>query len=406
MDSRTVLACFLIENIREEKAIQLSRVKDWMFDNKHQRNIFKVLQEIEDKKDFETIYKRSGVNLATIVDLHMCSESVKWNDIPVTDEALKEWVDSKYLAVINVAIGKGDVEKMKSMLTEMETYREQKSPWEEYVEYKKDLVPNDSGLLGMSTGIHILDYHTLGLIKGHIWVCGAYRGGGKTFFMINLANAVLEQGKRVLIMSKEMSNAEIIQRLVGLRSGVGMRKFFNKEEADKLVDAEDFVLQKLESKDLVLMDSGSVNDLVIKIDSSKHFDFVCIDYVQLLASGMDQYEGLREVTNTLQELTKKHKFTLLLLSQISNSAQKDNRRDMDGYKGAGEIAQIANVGLRIYREADKDGNFGEDLSLNITKLRHGIPTTLSMKLKFPEGRFVSVYQQEFKPVEKDDILTL
>jgi hypothetical protein len=99
--------------------------------------------------------------------------------------------------------------------------------------------------------------------------------------------------------------------------------------------------------------------------------------------------------------------TTLILSQISNSAhQKGKLSRVDGFKGAGDIGQIANVAIRLVRERDMEtGEFSPLYMLRLTKIRHGKPCSIKCNIEFPGGKIVE--DKDFfedTEEEKDDTL--
>jgi replicative DNA helicase len=249
--------------------------------------------------------------------------------------------------------------------------------------------------MGLSTGIELLDNMTYGMMPGNIWVCGAYYGYGKTYLAINMINKALEDGKRVLFFSLEMPATAVIQRIIGLRAGlnnpevVGMLSEYKKKIRDK---AKDFVLKCISDGMLIIDDqlrsTDSILGRLMMLEKANHIDLTVVDYVQLLADGRDQYEALREATKNIQSVTKQTKTTTLLLSQVNNQAQRDGANSMvDGFKGAGDIGQIADVALKIERERNVNtGQFSDSFILRVTKVRHNQPGNIKCKISFPGGK--------------------
>lgn len=315
-------------------------------------------------------------------------------DSYLSESTIRDFRESALNEKMREAIRTDDWDMVESVL------RERKEDYtrdiiEEYEEYKKEYSELSEGdVMGMSTGIKQLDDATYGLIPGHIWVAGGYYGYGKTYLAINLINSVLEQDKRVLFFSLEMTATEIIQRLVALRTGMNLYETVGKlteEQKEKRTEAEEYLYEKIRSGKLVIDDvsrdgDGVISKMMIE-ETKRHVDFVVLDYLQLLA-GDDQYESLRRLTKQFQGATKKMKTTTLLLSQISNMSQREGKFSLvDGFKGAGDIGQIANVALRIIRERNMEtGEFSDAYTLRLTKVRHAKPCSIEGTIKFPGGK--------------------
>lgn len=362
----------------------ISSLKKEYFSNRKDRKLFEAL--LNGERDLLKLSKIAGnpakVARLTMGDVYLSDETIMDFRVMVLDEKMRE------------AIKREDWDEVQNVLNE----RKQgptKNIIEEYEEYKAQYAELEDGdIMGMSTGIKPLDRMTLGFIPNHIWVCGAYYGYGKTYFAINMINNVLDQGKRVLFFSLEMVSPEIIQRLVSLRTGLNLVETVGKLPEDKKKkreEAEEFIYKAIREKRLVIDDyTRDGNALVGKMmveEMKQHVDFVSIDYIQLLA-GEDQYESLRDLTKKLQGATKKMGTTTLILSQVNNDSQeKGNFSRTDGFKGAGDIGQIANVAIKIVRERNMDtGEFSPLYILRLTKIRHGKPCSIRCSLNFPGGK--------------------
>lgn len=323
----------------------------------------------------------------SITNAYLSNDTIKDFRLAVLDEHMRE------------AIKQEDWERVQAILDERKQDYST-DPIEEYEKFKSQYSELENGnIMGMSTGIKSLDDVTLGLIPNHIWVCGAYYGYGKTYFAINMANTVLKQGKRVLFFSLEMTSSEIIQRLVSLNTGLNLIESVGRLGEEKRAQrekAEQEIYQAIRDKRLIIDDScRDGNGLVGKMmteEMKEHVDLVSIDYIQLLA-GDDQYESLRDLTKKLQGATKKMGTTTLILSQVNNDTQeKGNFSRVDGFKGAGDIGQIANVAIKIVRERDMEtGEFSPLYMLRLTKVRHGKPCSIKCSLNFPGGEIKEDY---------------
>lgn len=349
-----------------------------------------------DRKLFESLLEgeRDLIKLAKISKSHSRVAQMTVGDIYISEETIRDFRTVVLDEKMRGAIQREDWDEIQSILDERkQDYT--KDPIEEYEEYKSQYSElQDGDIMGMSTGIEPLDNATLGLIPNHIWVCGAYYGYGKTYFAINMVNSVLQQGKRALFFSLEMTSSEIIQRLVSLRTGLNLVETVGRlpEDKKKLRDEQEaFIYKAIKEKRLIIDDSArDGNNLVGKMmteEMKQHVDFVSIDYIQLLA-GEDQYESLRDLTKKLQGATKKMGTTTLILSQVNNDSQdKGNFSKTDGFKGAGDIGQIANVAIKIVRERDMDtGEFSSLYMLRLTKVRHSKPCSIRCSISFPGGK--------------------
>lgn len=362
----------------------VSLLKPEYFENPIDRKLFEAL--LKGERDLIALGKiaKSNARIAnlSVMAPYLSKGTVQDFKVMVLDEQMRE------------AVRKEDWDSVQRILDERKNgySRDLIKEYEEYKQEYSELIEGD--VMGMSTGINTLDQATLGLIPNHIWVCGAYYGYGKTYFAINLINSVLKQDKRVVFFTLEMTSTDIIQRLVALKAGLNLIETVGTLEEDKLQlreEAEQFIYEKIKSRQLVIDDysrdgDGVISKMMIE-EMKEHVDFVAIDYIQLLA-GDDQYESLRDLTKKLQGATKKMGTTTLVLSQISNASQREGKSALvDGFKGAGDIGQIANVAIRVIRERSPEtGEFSPMFTLRLTKVRHSKPCSVECVIDFPGGK--------------------
>ena len=271
---------------------------------------------------------------------------------------------------------------------------------------------SDLGLLGIPTGITKIDEVTSGFRPGKIWVVGGYNAYGKTYFMTNMVNKVLSLGKKACVITLEMAKEDIISRLLSERLGIGiyeLAKTVNKEVVeDELKKLEAYI----DSGKLIIIDSiydiDAIKTKLRVINANGTIDVLFIDFVQLIgdSGSKSTYESMRSVSVAIQALTKELNCCTMLLSQISNEAQKDGSGATFGFKGAGEIGQIADVAIRIIREENEMGEMTDDYILDVVKNRSGRSGKVFCKIAFPSGKIREVLnlEEEDKSKEKYEAL--
>jgi replicative DNA helicase len=290
-----------------------------------------------------------------------------------------------------------------------------KSVYEDYLKhYEENRLGADRGLLGLSTGINLLDKVTSGFRPSKVWVVGGYNAFGKSFFMTNMINQVLDMGERVVVFTLEMKKEDILDRLIGERVDLGvyeLSKTCNEEIVKKEMDR---IKKHLEDKTLRIYDSTyDISDIVsqARVESANgHIGVLFLDFIQLVQDkkSSSNYEVISRVSTKMQELAKELNCCTMLLSQISNESQKGAAGGVYGFKGAGEIGQVADVAIKIVREKDEKGEFTEDFILDVVKNRTGRGGEIYCKITFPGGRITAgnpiVRVEEPEDEDREDTL--
>lgn len=233
----------------------------------------------------------------------------------------------------------------------------------------------------ISTGFNEIDRDLDGgFLKKEIIVLGAFTGVGKSILAGQFFYNIAKKGFKSAYFSLEISSEMIVSRLIGQLANIKpariMGGLLSPSEFDKKNKSRAQVIAFNETMsfydDLYLLE-----EIENEIKKNK-FEFIVIDFIQniLLSNNMDEYARLSYISIRLQKLAKEVDCAILVLSQLSNSANKSGAKVVE-YKGSGSIAMIADLGFFLERgEAIFDmsgvplGN--QPVSLSLRKNRRGV----------------------------------
>jgi replicative DNA helicase len=217
---------------------------------------------------------------------------------------------------------------------------------------------------GLPTGMEALDRGTGGMRAGELWVVAGEPGGGKSVAMLQAAAAVLGEGKRVLVISLEMSAAMVISRLAACVSGVPYATFTQPRGVPKvMLGRAQRALEELSTMPLTIHDGGGLTfDRIAGIaraesDRQGGLDLLVIDYLQLVEGAKRRRDETREqevaaVSRGLKGLAKALGCPVLTGSQLNDQGRLRESR---------AIGQDADVVLTI-----------DDEGIRGTKVRNGV----------------------------------
>ena len=165
-----------------------------------------------------------------------------------------------------------------------------------------------TGQIGIKTGLPGFDnYLPSGIMPGQLGVFLAYPGIGKSWLALYFAVQAWKQGKSPLVISLEMSETEVRNRVFAIM-GEGLwshRKLSNGEiELDMLKNWHaNKVAGKPEFHIISNDNGGEVNPSVVrgKIDQYKP-DFVIVDYLQLMSPNQKSENETVRMKNLSREL--------------------------------------------------------------------------------------------------------
>ncbi len=249
---------------------------------------------------------------------------------------------------------------------------------------------NPGKFRGIQTGYTRFDRLTNGLHGGELIVLAARPGVGKSAMAMNIAENVAKQGKTVAIFSLEMSNEQIIERMLSGMSGVPLEFIKSGQlpngEADlaRLRTAQEVICSKMKmyGNDYASIKPSEIASQCRRLKQQHGLDLIVIDYIQLMQSGVDAKQGRQNevaaISRALKLLAKELHVPVIALSQLKREAEIRNIKGKDNQGGgepvlsdlreSGAIEQDADIVLFIHKE-DVDGV--KKYSLIVAKHRNG-----------------------------------
>lgn len=175
----------------------------------------------------------------------------------------------------------------------------------------------------LSTGYSELDKLTFGYQRQNIFTLGAYTGQGKSTWLINSADALCRDGKKVLYLSTELSKWQIFDKLFSLNTGIEYFRFlkgdFTEEEQEKLNGfRESFVGYPLLINDSLGLTSLAVEDWI----KEEKPDVLMVDHIHEIGAGNENVRHIiGEFLAMLQRASRQHNVAVVISGQF-NRPQK------------------------------------------------------------------------------------
>ncbi len=256
-------------------------------------------------------------------------------------------------------------------------------------------------LRGVQTGFKDLDRLTAGLQKSDLIILAARPAMGKSTLAQNIAyNVATREKKTVLFFSLEMSNSQLVDRMISEASGVDSWNIrtgnLTQEDFTKISDA----MGEMSEAPIKFMDKPGMTILEMRTVAQREahkseLGLIIVDYLQLM-SGTKQYgdnrvQEISEISRGLKLMARELDVPVLALSQLSRSVEQrpDRRPMLSDLRESGSIEQDADIVMFVYREdyynPDTDRKHITDLIIG--KHRNGPVGTVELyfhpdKLKF------------------------
>ena len=256
----------------------------------------------------------------------------------------------------------------------------------DYVALKEDQFKNP-GLRGLQTGYHNIDHRLNGLQPGNLVVVGARPAMGKTNYLLNIMRQVALQKHdyEILIFSLEMSNSELVQRLVGAQGHVkgdllkSAKVFGHEPSRERMFDAVNALAGlRVRLCDAAALTVGEIAAMVRTAHRRSGVGLVLIDYLGLVdADGRTDTQALRvaEITRALKKLAKQVGCPVIVAAQLNRQIeQRTNKRPMlADLRDSGAIEQDADIVQFLYRDDyyHDNSNYPNQVEVITAKLRDG-----------------------------------
>ena len=231
-------------------------------------------------------------------------------------------------------------------------------------------------------GLPKLDELTGGMTKGEITVIAGRPGHFKSTMMINVVRNLINEGKSVVVFNREMSNVEMMKKIIILESEAlsygNMRMGFFDDDANKDLDASRKAIREKYKKLTMLDDVFDIDRAMREIRKHKP-DVVVDDYIGLIdVIGMDDNRlRIDNIMKQYKRAAKTYGCAALLLSQLNRGCEEraNKRPILRDLRDSGSIEQDAEMVLFMYydyRYNYKDSNIGEyGIEIILGKNRYG-----------------------------------
>ncbi len=193
---------------------------------------------------------------------------------------------------------------------------------------------------GLTSGFRDIDAMTTGFQAGNFVIVAARPGMGKTSFALNMAVAAAREcAEPIAFFSLEMSNNELIQRLICAEARISMndmRRGNIKQHQWEDISRAMGTLNELPIylDDMGALTIGDVRSRCRRLKSTVGLAAIFIDYLQLVRPGVlarnaNRNEELSEICRTLKVTAKDLEVPIVALAQLNRGVEiRSEKRPM------------------------------------------------------------------------------
>jgi replicative DNA helicase len=233
---------------------------------------------------------------------------------------------------------------------------------------------------------------------------------GKTSFVTNIMLNLLEQNKKCLFFSLEMSEEQLIKRLLCQIGEVDAQLLIMPKneikKREKSIEKITLAIDKLSKYDLTIYDEHfNVEDIKERIEQVKP-EFVFIDYLQLLdvPNKKPRSESYEKVMRNLKQIARDNNCIIFITSQLSRALESrcDKRPLLSDLRESGAIENISDIVMFIYRDDYYNSCSDEDYAINkgtaeiiVAKNKYGTMATIRLLFRSSIMKFLEPPQADF-----------
>ncbi len=239
---------------------------------------------------------------------------------------------------------------------------------------------NRGSVTGVPTGFKDLDRYLSGMQPSDFILVAARPSMGKTAFVLNVAEHVaIKEGVTTAIFSLEMSDVQLVNRMLSLESTVDADKIRrgNLDSGDwgKLIEGADSIAKS----HLIIDDTPNISISELRSKCRKYklehnLGLIIIDYLQLMSGNgktESRQQEISDISRSLKALARELNVPVVTLSQLSRAVEQrpDHRPMLSDLRESGAIEQDADVVMFLYRDDyyNKDTEFPGVAEIIISK---------------------------------------
>ena len=235
----------------------------------------------------------------------------------------------------------------------------------EYYERVSQSSQRSEEIVGVPTGLVDLDRLLGGLQKSDLLIIAGRPSSGKTGFLLTAAkNAAIKHRKHVAIFSLEMSNEQLVQRMIAQETGINTQKLrsgkIDPDHWELFVQAADV----LSDARIHLDDTPALTPIQMltkcrRLDLEHPIDLIMVDYIQLMSGESRTENRVQEVSyisRSLKAIARELKVPVLAAAQLSRAVELRSEKTpmLSDLRESGSLEQDADIVMFIHKEDQQE----------------------------------------------------
>ena len=234
---------------------------------------------------------------------------------------------------------------------------------------------------GVRTGIASLDTLTMGLQQSDLILVAGRPGLGKTSLALCfVAHAAITHGKTCAFFSMEMSEMQVVQRLISMTAEIDGNRIrrgrLSLEELTRINDAS----ARLQQAPIFVEESSRLSVMQIlakarRLQAERGLDLLVIDYLQLIEGSASREENrvqeVAQISRGLKSIARELQVPVVALSQLSRQIETRGTEPMlSDLRESGALEADADLVMFLWQKGMEDRR-DRVVHLKLAKHRNG-----------------------------------
>ncbi len=262
---------------------------------------------------------------------------------------------------------------------------------EQYYDRVSTQSASNEEIKGVPTDLLDLDKVLGGMQKSDLLIVAGRPASGKTGFLITVAkNAAIKHNKHIAMFSLEMSNEQLVQRMIAQETSINSQKLrsgkIDSDQWELFVHA----VGVLSNTKIFLDDTPAMTPIQMRTKCRRlhlehQIDLVLVDYIQLMSGDTRTDNRVQEVSyisRNLKTLARELNVPVLAAAQLSRAVEQrsDKTPMLSDLRESGSLEQDADIVMFIHRKEENknESSPNELVELKIAKHRNGPTKDIEM----------------------------
>jgi replicative DNA helicase len=277
----------------------------------------------------------------------------------------------------------------------------------EYYDRVDYLARHRDETVGVPTGFIDLDRLLGGMQPSDLLIIAGRPGQGKSGFCISAAkNASQIHKKHVALFSLEMSNEQLVQRLVAQETAIDSQRLRLGDIQDEEWPLFTQAVSTLSNTHIYLDDTPAITPLQLRTKCRRlhmevGLDLVIVDYLQLMTGDTRMDNRVQEVSyisRNLKVLARELKVPVLAAAQLSRAVEQrsDKRPVLSDLRESGSLEQDSDIVMFIYRpdQYESDTLKQNIAEIIVAKHRNGPVGSVELVFRKPLAKFENAARRD------------